>query len=193
ASSAAGSSSFDNDFNPYEVIGVNPIQGFEKVKSAYAKKRKEAERSGDEVTLANLEKAYDKIMFQQLMNRKKGVTSGSFQVSKDIKYADKQPIVPWGPRFSKSDVKDIQINMAIAAVFTVWVFVKRNAEYKPLQFLGFVFMYRIFEKLKATEPYVAPSFNVSFSEYFSCSVCFDGILNETYLLVHHMSELILQN
>ena len=22
-----------------------------------------------------------------------------FQVSKDIKYADKQPIVPWGPRF----------------------------------------------------------------------------------------------
>lgn len=24
------------------------------------------------------------------------------QVSKDIKYADKQPIVPWGPRFAIS-------------------------------------------------------------------------------------------
>lgn len=68
-------------------------------------------------------------MYAQLMNRKKGVTFGSFkvcivssflsyicclelyelsfsvlgeffiiQVSKDIKYADKQPIIPWGPR-----------------------------------------------------------------------------------------------
>jgi len=25
------------------------------------------------------------------------------QVSKDIKYADKQPIVPWGPRYSLSE------------------------------------------------------------------------------------------
>lgn len=151
ASSAAGSSSSDNEFNPYEVLGVNPIEGFDMVKAAYTRKRKDAERRGDEATAARLEKAYDKLMMAQLSNRKKGVTFGSFQVSKDIKYADKQPIVPWGPRFTKSDVKDIRINMAISAAFIVWIVVARNADWKPVQFLSFVFVYRIFEKLKAFE------------------------------------------
>ncbi|XP_059665763.1 protein CHLOROPLAST J-LIKE DOMAIN 1, chloroplastic isoform X2 [Cornus florida] len=157
ASSAAGSSSSDSNFNPYEVLGVSPIEGFDMVKAAYARKRKDAERRGDEVTAAELEKAYDKVMMAQLTNRKKGVTFGSFKVSKDIKYADKQPIVPWGPRFTKSSVQDMRINMAISAVFTAWIFIKRNAEWKPLQFLAFVFVYRIFEKLKAFEPAVSPT------------------------------------
>ncbi|KAJ8562783.1 hypothetical protein K7X08_031235 [Anisodus acutangulus] len=104
------------------------------VKAAYARRRKDAERRGDEAALAQLEKAYDKIMMSQLTKRKKGVTFGSFKVSKEIRYADKQPIVPWGPRFT-----DMKINLAISAVF-------------PLQFLAFVFVYRIFEKLKAFEP-----------------------------------------
>ncbi|KAF5770472.1 putative protein CHAPERONE-LIKE PROTEIN OF POR1 [Helianthus annuus] len=151
ASSAAGSSS-DNDLNPYEVLGVNPIEGFDMVKAAYTRKRKDAERRGDEAAAARLEKAYDKLMMAQLSNRKKGVTFGSFQVSKDIKYADKQPIVPWGPRFTKSEVKDIRINLAISAAFIAWIFIARNAEWKPVQFLSFVFVYRIFEKLKAFEP-----------------------------------------
>lgn len=43
---------------------------------------------------------------------------------------------------------------------TAWVFIKRSAEYKPLQFLAFVFVYRMFEKLKAFEPAVSPSFTV---------------------------------
>ncbi|CAA3007900.1 uncharacterized protein LOC111398162 [Olea europaea var. sylvestris] len=152
ASSAAGSSSSNNDSNPYEILGVNALEGFDMVKAAYTKKRKDAERRGDDAAAARLEKAYDKIMMSQLMKRKKGETFGSFKVSKDVKYADKQPIVPWGPRFTKSDVKDIRINMAISAVFTAWIFIKRSAEYKPLQFLAFVFVYRIFEKLKAFEP-----------------------------------------
>ncbi|KAK9291819.1 hypothetical protein L1049_019769 [Liquidambar formosana] len=158
AASAAGSSRPDSDLNPYEVLGVSPIEGFDMIKAAYTRKRKEAERRGDEATAARLEKAYDKVMMAQLSNRKKGVTFGSFKVSKDIKYADKQPIVPWGPRFTKSDVKDMRINMAISAVFTAWIFIKRYAEWKPLQFLGFVFVYRIFEKLKAFEPSVSPTF-----------------------------------
>ncbi|CAK9326969.1 unnamed protein product [Citrullus colocynthis] len=158
AASAAGSSSPDSDFNPYEVLGVNPIEGFDMVKAAYTKKRREAERIGDEATAARLEKAYDKVMMAQFTNRKKGVTFGSVKVSKDIKYADNQPIVPWGPRSSKSGPKDMQINMAISAVFTAWVLIKRSAEYKPLQFLAFAFVYRIFEKLKAFEPAVSPSF-----------------------------------
>ncbi|CAL9095034.1 unnamed protein product [Musa textilis] len=56
-------------------------------------------------------------MMSQLQNRKKGLTFGSFKVSKDIKYADKQPIVSWGPRYSRSNVKDMRLNMAISAVF----------------------------------------------------------------------------
>ncbi|KAI3458732.1 hypothetical protein Pfo_015395 [Paulownia fortunei] len=158
AFSAAGSSGANSDVNPYEVLGVNPLEGFDMVKAAYAKKRKDAERRGDEAAAAQLEKAYDKIMMSQLKKRKKGETFGSFRVSKDIKYADKQPIVPWGPRFAKSEFKDIRINMAISAVFTAWIFIKRSAEYKPLQFLAFSFVYRIFEKLKAFEPPASPTF-----------------------------------
>ncbi|KAK4757032.1 hypothetical protein SAY87_007159 [Trapa incisa] len=158
AASAAGNPSSDSDLNPYEVLGVNPIEGFDMIKATYTKKRKDAERRGDEVTLSRLEKAYDKVMMAQLTNRKKGVTFGSFKVSKDIKYADKQPIVPWGPRFSKSSVLDMRINLAASVVFSAWVLVKQNAEYKPLQFLTFVFVYRIFEKLKTFEPPVSPTF-----------------------------------
>ncbi|KAK1409751.1 hypothetical protein QVD17_36280 [Tagetes erecta] len=158
ASSAAGSPSSDNELNPYEVLGVNPIEGFDMVKAAYTRKKKDAERRGDEAAAARLEKAYDKLMMAQLSNRKKGVTFGSFQVSKDIKYADKQPIVPWAPRFTKSDVKDIRINMALSAAFIAWIFFARNAEWKPVQFLSFVFVYRIFEKLKAFEPPASTTF-----------------------------------
>ncbi|KAH6826524.1 Chloroplast J-like domain 1 [Perilla frutescens var. hirtella] len=158
AFSAAGSSGANSDANPYEVIGVNALEGFDMVKAAYTKKRKDAEKRGDEAAAAELEKAYDKIMMSQLKKRKQGETFGSFRVSKEIKYADKLPVVPWGPRFTKSEAKDIQINMAISAVFTAWIFVKRYAEYKPLQFLAFAFVYRIFEKLKALDPPASPAF-----------------------------------
>lgn len=148
AASAAGSSGSETDLNPYEILGVSPVAGFDKVKTAYSKKRKEAENIGDEATASLLEKAYDKLMMEQLANIKKG----SFKVSKDIRFADNQPIVPWGPRFTKSSFKDISINLAIAAVFTAWILFKRDAEYKPLQFMALAFVYRIFEKLAAHEP-----------------------------------------
>ncbi|PIA36418.1 hypothetical protein AQUCO_03400360v1 [Aquilegia coerulea] len=159
AASPAGSSSPDSDANPYEILGVSPIEGFEMIKAAYTRKRKDAERRGDEVTVNQLEKAYDKVMMAQLTNRKKGLTFGSFEVSKDIKYADKQPIVPWGPRFTKSSVQDMRINMGISALFTAWIVIKQSAEWKPLQFLAFAFVYRIFEKLKAFEQPVSPTFS----------------------------------
>ncbi|KAJ6296589.1 hypothetical protein OIU78_022327 [Salix suchowensis] len=40
-----------------------------------------------------------------------------------------------------------------------WILIKRNAEYKPLQFLAFAFVYRIFEKLKSFEPPVSPTYS----------------------------------
>ncbi|KAH1196063.1 hypothetical protein GmHk_19G056421 [Glycine max] len=168
AASAAGSSNPDGEFNPYEVLGVSPIEKFDMVKAAYAKKKKEAEMNGDEATASRLEKAYDKLMMAQLSNRKKGVTFGSFKVSKEIKYADKLPVIPWGPRFTKSSQNDMRINLAISAVFvklfiiclqTAWILVKRSAEYKPLQFLAFAFVYRLFEKLKTFESPVTPKYN----------------------------------
>ncbi|KAK9735237.1 hypothetical protein RND81_04G192800 [Saponaria officinalis] len=159
AAASAASSSSNADFNPYEVLGVNPIESFDMIKAAYTKRRKDAERRGDEATVSLLERAYDRVMMEQLTKRKKGETFGSFKVSKDIKYADKQPIVPWGPRHSKSDVKDMRINMAISAVFTAWIFIMRNADWKPVQFLAFVYVYRLFEKLKSFEPPVSAVIN----------------------------------
>jgi hypothetical protein len=49
------------------------------------------------------------------------------------------------------------------AVFlqAAWIIIKRSAEYKPLQFLAFAFVYRIFEKLKAFEPPASPTYTVS--------------------------------
>lgn len=184
------------------------------MKAAYTRRRKDAERRGDEEFVAQLESAYDEIMMMQLSNRKKGVSFGSVQVSKDIKYADKQPIVPWGPRFSKSSTRDIQINMFISAAFTVWSFVQRNAEWKPLQFLAFIYFYRIFEKLKSVEPDVSPALN-EFGEdegralrmgkrllrsiplVFGCiavsSLGFTGLLNLIEFLGHYIPVFLYNN
>nr|VDD55612.1 unnamed protein product [Brassica oleracea] len=80
------------------------------------------------------------------------------QVSKDIKYADKQPIIPWKiPYESTSSRNDMLINLAIATVFSAWIAIQRSVEYKPLQFMSFVFMYRIFEKLKSFEAPSSPT------------------------------------
>lgn len=53
-------------------------------------------------------------------------------------------------------------SFALLSLQTAWIFFKRYAEYKPLQFLAFAFVYRIFEKLKALEPPSSPTFTVSY-------------------------------
>lgn len=35
-----------------QVLGVNPIEGFDKIKQTYGRKLKDAQRSGDEATAA---------------------------------------------------------------------------------------------------------------------------------------------
>lgn len=37
-----------------QVLGVSPIEGFDMVKAAYARRRKDAERRGDEAALAQV-------------------------------------------------------------------------------------------------------------------------------------------
>ncbi|XP_008676766.1 uncharacterized protein [Zea mays] len=159
AAAAAGSAEFGDEENPYELLGIRPLDSFDHMKMAYKKKRKDAEETGDDEFLAKLDRAHDTVMMQQLRYRKKGVTYGSVQVSKDIKYADNQPIVLWGPRFSRSTVKDMRINMAISAAFVVWIAIMGNADWKPLQFLCFAFFCRILQKLRATEPLITPIYN----------------------------------
>ncbi|XP_045829958.1 uncharacterized protein LOC123921451 isoform X2 [Trifolium pratense] len=149
----AGNSNPNGDFNPYETLCVSPIEKFDTIKTTYTKKKKEADIKGDEETASKIqqEKEYDKLLMAELSNRKRGVTSGSFKVSNEIKYADKQPIIPWGPRSAKSSENDVRINLAIAAAFTAWIVVTRSADYKPLQFSAFAFVYRLFVKLKSFE------------------------------------------
>ncbi|RWV77943.1 hypothetical protein GW17_00061161 [Ensete ventricosum] len=53
-SSAAGSPYDSGDENPYGVLGVSSIEGFDMVKAAYTRKRKDAERRGDEAYLAKV-------------------------------------------------------------------------------------------------------------------------------------------
>lgn len=159
AAAAAGAADFGDEESSYEILGITPLDSFDNMKLAYKRKRKDAEETGDEDYLAKLEKAYDTVMMQQLQYRKKGVTYGSVEVSKDIKYADNQPIVPWGPRPSKSTVQDVRINMAISAAIVVWITIIGKADWKPLQFLCFGFFYRILQKLRVTEPPITPIYN----------------------------------
>lgn len=70
---------------------------------------------------------------------------------------------------------------------TAWIAIKHYAEYKPLQFLAFAFVYRFFEKLKSFEPAVSPTYTVS------CQACLyrlkQQILNYLfYLMCHHLNR-----
>jgi hypothetical protein len=91
-------------------------------------------------------------MMTQLSNRKQGLTFGSFEVSKEIKYADKRSWFPWGPKVAQLGQKEVLINLAISAFFSIWMVSAGEAEWKPLQFLIFSYMFRIFNKLKEYEP-----------------------------------------
>lgn len=74
-------------------------------------------------------------------------------------------------------------------VQTAWALLSGGAEYKPLQFLAFAFVYRIFEKLKASEPAVSPSFTVCWearkNTYFFLSIfCFQYRIQRIWSMQH---------
>ncbi|XP_037461873.1 uncharacterized protein LOC119332862 [Triticum dicoccoides] len=213
AASATGSPQFgsgEND-NLYEILGISPLDGFDQVKMAYKWRRKNAENSGDAAYLLKLERAYDTVMMEQLQNRKKGVAYGSVQVTKDIKYADNQPIVPWGPRYSRATAKDVQINMAISATFITCILTMGHADWKPLQFLCFAYFYRILEKLKSSEPAITPVYNeygevegrgihmakrvlrslgLVLGSIFAASLGYTGLANFSQFLGHYIPSVV---
>ncbi|KAJ1295175.1 hypothetical protein BS78_01G203900 [Paspalum vaginatum] len=161
AASAAGSPQFgagENE-NPYEILGISPLDEFDQVKVAYKRRRKDVESCCDREYLLKLDRAYDMVMMDQLLKRKKGEAYELIQVSKDIRYADYQPVIPWGPRYSRSTLKDLRINMAISVAFIMCISTLGHADWKPLQFLCFAYFYRILEKQKATEPAITPIYN----------------------------------
>ncbi|XBJ24020.1 hypothetical protein VPH35_001990 [Triticum aestivum] len=173
AASAAGAGSphfgsGEND-NPYEIWAISPLDGFDQVKMAYKWRRKNAENSGDAAYLLKLETAYDTIMMEQVQNRKKGVAYGSVQVSKDIKYADNQPIVPWGPRYSRATAKDLQINMAISATF----------EYGEVEGRGIHMAKRVLRSL-----------SLVLGSIFAASLGYTGLANFSQFLGHYIPSVV---
>eukprot|EP00271_Cylindrocystis_brebissonii_P006380 TRINITY_DN19146_c0_g1_i1.p1 TRINITY_DN19146_c0_g1~~TRINITY_DN19146_c0_g1_i1.p1 ORF type:complete len:343 (+),score=49.47 TRINITY_DN19146_c0_g1_i1:126-1154(+) len=144
----AGGAGEDED--PWQVLGVNPLRGFDAAMTAHKKMRNEANRRGDTATMDRADRAYNSIMMRQFSLRKQGLTTGSFEVSKEIKYADKRALFPWLPRRAPPLGKQDQlINAALAAVPVIWVLVAGVGEWKPLQVALFAFFGRIFIKLQA--------------------------------------------
>jgi hypothetical protein len=159
--SAAGmspSAGGEREESPYIVLGVSALEKFEAVKGTYNRKRKDAEKRGDDAAVERLDKAYDKLMMMQLSNRKQGLAfGGQFAVSKEIRYADKRSWIPWGPKKAVSERREVLINLAISALCSAWIVaVGGQADWKPLQFLIFGYIFRVFTKLGEFEPPPAP-------------------------------------
>ncbi|KAH7441191.1 hypothetical protein KP509_03G028400 [Ceratopteris richardii] len=155
-------------------------------------------------------------MMAQLANRKQGLTFGALEVSKDIKYADKQPIVPWGPRYAPSSKRDILINLAISSVFGLWIICTQSADWKPFQFLIFGYMWRVFDKLQHYEK-AEPSLpsedddggevrsstkggkrllrtlGLVFSSVAVCSLAYTGLLNGIELLGQYIPRFLINS
>ncbi|KAM3402201.1 hypothetical protein ACQJBY_006246 [Aegilops geniculata] len=124
---------------------------------AYNSRLKNAENSGDAAYLLKLQ------------NRKKGVAYGSVQVTKDIKYADNQPIVPWGPRYSRATAKDVQINMAISATF----------EYGEVEGRGIHMAKRVLRSL-----------GLVLGSIFAASLGYTGLANFSQFLGHYIPSVV---
>ena len=153
SAAGVGGGAGDSGESPYQTLGVSPLEKFDNIKNVYSRRKKDAESRGDAAAVENLDRAYDRIMMMQLSNRKQGLAfGGQFEVSKEIKYADKRSWIPWGPKSAPSERKEVLINLAISGFFSAWMVASGQAEWKPLQFLIFGYMFRIFNKLKEFEP-----------------------------------------
>ncbi|CAI5472273.1 unnamed protein product [Closterium sp. Yama58-4] len=138
--------------DPYQVLGVRPLDSFDAIKMAHRKKLRDAEGKGDEAEIERIDRAYDAIMMRQLTMRKQGVTFGSLEVSKDIKFADQTDFLPWRPRYEKADNKSILINAAVSAVMAVWMVGAQSTDWKILQFLLSFYIFQLFMKLDPFYP-----------------------------------------
>lgn len=113
--SAAGYPSGTPD-DPYKILGVPMDADSNAIARAYRVKKYEA-RGNDKLS-QKIENAHDKLMMSALSARLKG--GGA--VSKDILYADREPLFPWRPKRWDATPRIIMIFGAICLVLTAYGF-----------------------------------------------------------------------
>ncbi|GAQ79197.1 DnaJ domain containing protein [Klebsormidium nitens] len=152
AGAAPGGAAEEED--PYAVLGVSRLASSDDIMSARRRRVKDAERRGDTAAQERLEKAYDSIMYGQLNKRASGIAFGNVEVSKDIKYADRQPLTPkWWPKKAPVDRKNTLINAAVAGILIISTAGMKypNADKLPLVLVAMIL--RLYFKLGEFYPY----------------------------------------
>ncbi|KAK3263431.1 hypothetical protein CYMTET_27759 [Cymbomonas tetramitiformis] len=150
---AAGAPAPDD---PYQILGVNPIMGSDKIMGAYNRKLKKMTAEGaSEEELAVIEGAYNSILMKQLTARKAGQSYGGLGVSDSLKFADKlswYQQIPWRPKKSISEKRDIGINGIVLSVLLAWALLSPVPGVQPMTFGSLAFFFRLFQKLHKLNP-----------------------------------------
>ncbi|MEW5303479.1 MAG: hypothetical protein WDW36_006166 [Sanguina aurantia] len=107
---AAASSSND----PYSVLGIKPDATSNEINRAYTKKKYEARLSVKDT--AKVEQAHSSIMMSGLTARMKA------GASKDVAYADTEPLFPWRPKRWDATPKIIMIIGGLQLAMTAFGF-----------------------------------------------------------------------
>ncbi|KAF8062108.1 DRC9 [Scenedesmus sp. PABB004] len=79
--------------DPYRVLGVERDADTNAINRAYTQKKYAARNAGDDRAAAEIEAAHSALMMRALSARVKGKA-----VSKDVAYADTEPLFPWRPK-----------------------------------------------------------------------------------------------
>jgi hypothetical protein len=117
AAAAAAAAGGDAAPNPWKTLGVEPGADADEITKVL--NRKKLLYKTEPGKLAVFEEAYDAIVQASLSARLRGDVSG---VDKNILGADKTSLFgPWAPKYCMSPMKDIQINVAIAAAAMFFV------------------------------------------------------------------------
>lgn len=77
--------------DPYKILGIDRDADSNAINRAYAQKKLAARRNN--ALLAQIEQAHSQLMLSALTARTKGKG-----VSKDVAYADNEPLFPWKPK-----------------------------------------------------------------------------------------------
>ncbi|CAI6004203.1 unnamed protein product [Closterium sp. NIES-64] len=133
--------------DPYQVLGVRPLDSFDAIKLAHRKKLRDAEGKGDEAEIERIDRAYDAIMMRQLTYAQEG---------SDI----------WVPRggvdggVAEHGLEDPAVEMpeenpsssSSLSSTAVWMVGAQSTDWKILQFLLSFYIFQLFMKLDPFYP-----------------------------------------